>query len=93
MMLYVLVPGLAVWMLFCGYAGYHRRFGLALIVVAIGMGLNMLWMMLGLDAKRAVASRADGPCGGGVLRNFGCGNGLFDRASGSGLSRKQGRAS
>ena len=51
MMLYVLVPGLAVWMLFCGYVGYHRRFGLALIVVAIGMGLNTLWMMLGLDAQ------------------------------------------
>lgn len=51
MMLYVLVPGLAVWMFFCAYAGYHRRFGLVLIVVVIGMALNTLWMVLGLDAK------------------------------------------
>ena len=57
MMLYVLVPGLAVWMLFCGYAGYHRRFGLALIVVAIGMGLNTLWMMLALMPNRCRVPR------------------------------------
>ncbi|WP_298857516.1 hypothetical protein [uncultured Sulfitobacter sp.] len=51
MMLYVLVPGLAIWMLFCAYAGYQRRFGLVLIVVAIGMVLNTFWMVFGLDAK------------------------------------------
>lgn len=50
-MLYVLVTGLAVWMFFCAYAGYHKRFGLFLIVLAIGLGLNTLWMVIGLEAK------------------------------------------
>jgi hypothetical protein len=50
-MLYILVPGLVIWMFACAYAGYHKRFGLFGVVVVIGMVLNTLWMVLGLDAK------------------------------------------
>lgn len=50
-MIYVLVPGLFIWMLGCAYAGYHKRFGLFAFVVLIGMALNTLWMVLGLNAK------------------------------------------
>lgn len=50
-MLYILVPGLAVWMFGCAYAGYHKRFVLFLAVVIIGMTLNTVWMVLGLNAK------------------------------------------
>ena len=49
-MLFVLVTGLAVWLLGCGYAGYHRRLGLFVIVTLVGMGLNTVWMIAGLDA-------------------------------------------
>ncbi|MCX7566326.1 hypothetical protein OS189_08215 [Sulfitobacter sp. F26169L] len=50
-MVYLLVAVLAVWMFGCGYAGYHKRFGLFVLIVAVGMGLNTLWMVFGLDAK------------------------------------------
>lgn len=50
-MLYILVPGLAVWMFGCAYAGYYKRFGLFAAIVVVGMGLNTLWMVLGLNAK------------------------------------------
>lgn len=49
-MVFVLVAGLALWMFGCAYAGYHKRFGLFLIIVGVGMSLNTLWMVLGLDA-------------------------------------------
>jgi hypothetical protein len=49
--LYVLIAGLAVWMFGCGYAGYRKRFGLFLAILAVGMGLNTLWMVFGLDAR------------------------------------------
>ncbi|MBB3993645.1 hypothetical protein GGR95_001276 [Sulfitobacter undariae] len=45
------VFGLVVWMLACGYTGYHKRFGLFLLVVAVGLALNALWMFLWLDAN------------------------------------------
>lgn len=50
-MIYILVPGLVIWMLGCAYCGYERRFGLFLFVLAIGVALNTLWMVFGLDAK------------------------------------------
>ncbi|KIN73079.1 hypothetical protein [Sulfitobacter guttiformis] len=50
-MIYILVVGLAIWMFGCGYSGYHKRFGLFVIVLLTGMGLNTLWMMFGLDAR------------------------------------------
>jgi len=50
-MIYLLVVGLAVWVLGCGYTGYHQRFRLFLVILAIGMGLNTLWMVLGLQAR------------------------------------------
>lgn len=50
-MLYVLVAGLVVWMFGCAYAGYHKRFGLFVIVALTGMALNGLWMYLGLQAS------------------------------------------
>ncbi|MEQ6203585.1 hypothetical protein ABMC88_11080 [Sulfitobacter sp. HNIBRBA2951] len=50
-MLYILVPGLALWMFGCAYAGYFRRFKLFLGIVLVGMALNATWMILGLDAK------------------------------------------
>lgn len=51
MLVPVLVVILALWMLGCGYAGYTRRFGLFFAVAALGIGLNTLWMMIGLDAR------------------------------------------
>lgn len=50
-MLYLLVMGLALWMFGCGYAGYQKRFGLFVAIVVVGMSLNTVWMVLGLDAK------------------------------------------
>lgn len=50
-MLSLLVAGLALWMLGCGYAGYKKRFGLFFVVLVVGMTLNTVWMVLGLDAK------------------------------------------
>jgi len=50
-MLYVLIAGLLVWMFGCGYAGYHKRVFLFLIVLVTGMTLNTVWMVLGLDAR------------------------------------------
>lgn len=50
MLIYLLAAGLALWMFGCAYAGYKKRLGLFLIVVCVGIGLNTLWMYLGLDA-------------------------------------------
>lgn len=50
-MLYILVPGLALWMFGCAYAGYFRRFKLFLLIVVIGMVLNTVWMVVGLEAR------------------------------------------
>ncbi len=50
-MLSVLIAGLAVWMFGCAYAGYKKRFGLFLVILAVGMTLNTSWMVFGLDAK------------------------------------------
>ncbi len=50
-MVYILVPGLVLWMFGCAYAGYHKRFGLFAVIVLIGLVLNTLWMVIGLDAK------------------------------------------
>lgn len=50
-MLFVLVPALAVWMFFCAYAGYNERFVLFLGIVLVGLGVNTLWMMIGLSAQ------------------------------------------
>ena len=49
-MLMVLAAGLAVWLCGCGYAGYHRRFGLFALVVLAGLTLNFAWMYFGLSA-------------------------------------------
>lgn len=50
-MVSVLIAGLVVWMSGCAYAGYKKRFGLFVIVLAVGMGLNTLWMVYGLSAR------------------------------------------
>lgn len=49
-MLMVLAGGLAVWLFGCGYAGYHRRFGLFAVVLLAGLALNFVWMYYGLFA-------------------------------------------
>lgn len=50
-MIYLLVAGLAVWMFSCGYAGFHQRFRLFFVILGVGLGLNTLWMVIGLDAR------------------------------------------
>lgn len=49
-MIYVLVAILVVWLVCCGYAGYHKRFILFAGVALGGMGLNGLWMYFGFNA-------------------------------------------
>lgn len=51
MIVYLLIAGLAVWMFGCAYAGYHKRFVLFALVAFVGMGLNGIWMYLGLHAS------------------------------------------
>lgn len=50
-MIYMLVAGLALWMFGCAFAGFYRRYKLFFLIVAIGMALNTVWMVIGLDAK------------------------------------------
>ncbi len=50
MLIPVLTAVLALWMFGCGYAGYTKRFGLFVIIAGLGMGLNTVWMMVGLEA-------------------------------------------
>jgi hypothetical protein len=50
-MLYLLVGGLALWMFGCGYAGYNKRVGLFFVILVVGMSLNTVWMVVGLDAR------------------------------------------
>ena len=47
----ILVTILAVWMLVCIRCGMRRRWRLFLAVLAVGLALNMAWMMIGLDAR------------------------------------------
>jgi len=49
--LFLLVSGLVLWMFGCGYAGYHKRFGLFFAICLTGMVLNTCWMVFGLDAR------------------------------------------
>lgn len=51
MIVYLLVAGLAVWMVGCALAGYHKRFGLFALVACVGLALNGIWMYLGLQAS------------------------------------------
>ncbi|MGJ8625539.1 MAG: hypothetical protein ACSHXB_01155 [Sulfitobacter sp.] len=46
-----LVAILAVWMMVCGWCGYRRRGFAFLIVLIVGLGLNMAWMVFGLSAR------------------------------------------
>lgn len=49
-MLFLMVAGLFFWMLGCGYAGYHKRFILFFLIAIIGITLNTVWMVYGLNA-------------------------------------------
>ncbi len=51
MLIPVLTAILALWMFGCGYAGYTKRFGLFVIIAGLGMALNTVWMVFGLDAR------------------------------------------
>lgn len=50
-MVLFLLAGLALWMFGCGYAGYHKRFLLFILIAVIGMTLNTVWMVFGLNAR------------------------------------------
>jgi hypothetical protein len=50
-MVLLMIAGLVVWMFGCAFAGYHKRFGLFLLILVGGMSLNTDWMVFGLDAK------------------------------------------
>ncbi|WP_299416693.1 hypothetical protein [uncultured Sulfitobacter sp.] len=50
-MLVLIVAGLALWMFGCAYAGYHKRFLLFFLIAVVGMTLNTVWMVVGLDAR------------------------------------------
>ena len=39
------------WMFGCAYAGYHKRFWLFVVIAVVGMTLNTVWMVFGLDAR------------------------------------------
>ncbi len=38
------------WMAICAWCGFTRRFGVFLLVLLVGLGLNMGWMVIGLAA-------------------------------------------
>lgn len=46
----LLVAALAAWMLACGYQGYRARFAGFFGVLAIGVGVNMVWMAVHFNA-------------------------------------------
>ncbi|MEP1766363.1 MAG: hypothetical protein ABJJ53_06955 [Sulfitobacter sp.] len=50
-MVFLLISGLVLWMFGCGYAGYHKRFALFFVILFLGMALNTLWMVFGLNAR------------------------------------------
>lgn len=50
-MVFLMIAGLALWMFGCGYAGYHKRFFLFFIIAVVGITLNTVWMVFGLDAR------------------------------------------
>jgi hypothetical protein len=50
-MLFLLLAGLALWMFGCAYAGYHKRFVFFIMIAVIGMTLNTVWMVFGLNAR------------------------------------------
>lgn len=41
---------LVVWMLACAWTGYHQRFARFAALVLVGLGINMLWIVIGLKA-------------------------------------------
>ena len=41
---------LGVWMLAIGWTGYHKRFGRFMALLLVGLGVNMLWIVVGLKA-------------------------------------------
>jgi hypothetical protein len=50
-MISILITGLAMWMFGCAYAGYHKRFLLFVLIAVVGMTLNTVWMVFGLNAR------------------------------------------
>jgi len=48
---FALIAVLLVWMTACVWTGYKVRTKSFLVVLAVGLGLNMAWMMIGLDAR------------------------------------------
>jgi hypothetical protein len=51
MLLAILVGVLAIWMLAAAWCGYRASLWRFAVVLLIGLGLNMAWMVLGLDAR------------------------------------------
>ncbi len=46
-----LLAALAVWMLICGWCGFRKRFLMFFAVLLLGLALNLIWMVVGLNAQ------------------------------------------
>ena len=46
-----LVAILAIWMFVCIWCGMKQRHRSFLVVLIVGLGMNLAWMMIGLDAR------------------------------------------
>ena len=51
-LVWILLAVLTVWMIGCAYCGYKRRIRGFLIVLVAGILANVIWMTVGLDARR-----------------------------------------
>ena len=69
-MLMVLAAGLAVWLFGCGYAGYHRRFGLFALVVLAGLTLNFALVAQAGAMMYALSALGVGWYAGRLVRSF-----------------------
>ncbi|NUH66177.1 hypothetical protein HTT03_12860 [Sulfitobacter sp. S0837] len=49
--LVALLSVFAVWFFACIWTGYRLRVWLFFVVLAVGLGLNATWMVLGLNAR------------------------------------------
>ena len=49
-MILMLLAVLGVWMLACGWAGYHRKLMRFAAILLAGLALNMFWMFSALGA-------------------------------------------
>lgn len=47
----ILVTVLVIWMSACAACGYRSKVWAFVVVLVLGLGMNMAWMMIGLDAR------------------------------------------